>query len=252
MRTPIIAGNWKMNVTRRDCVNLAGALRTGLGDTTGAEVVVCPPFPYLPTVHDSLSDSNVKLGAQNVCEYESGAFTGEVSAPMLADFVQYVIVGHSERRQFFGDNDANVAAKIKAVSAHGMTPILCVGENADIRGVGKAESFVRAQVRAAVPSWDHDAQIVVAYEPIWAIGTGNAATVDQVEYIAESIREELVNILDTEAAQATPILYGGSVNPSNMGEFAASSSIDGALVGSASLDANDFIAIVRAQTAAIS
>lgn len=252
MRTPIIAGNWKMNVTRHDCVTLASALRTGLGDTTGAEVVVCPPFPYLPTVRDSLTDSKIKLGAQNICEYESGAFTGEVSAAMLADFVQYVIVGHSERRQFFGDNDANVAAKVNAVSAHGMIPILCVGENADIRSVGKAESFVRGQVRAAVQSWDSNAQLVVAYEPVWAIGTGNAATVDQVEYIAESIREELVNILDADTAQATPILYGGSVNPSNMGEFAASNSIDGALVGSASLHADDFIAIVRAQVAAIS
>lgn len=231
-------------------MSLAGALRTGLTASEGVEVVVCPPFPYLPTVRDHLADSSVKLGAQNVCEYEGGAYTGEVSAAMLADYAQFVIVGHSERRQFFGDNDVTVAGKIRAVCAHGMTPILCVGEDSDARGSGKAESFVRGQVNAALSSCNSDAPIVVAYEPIWAIGTGNAASVEQVEYIAESIREELVKTLGADAAQATPILYGGSVNPSNMGEFAASGSIDGALVGSASLNAEDFSDIVRAQAAA--
>lgn len=251
MRTPIIAGNWKMNVTQRDCVGLAGALRVSIRETELVEVVVCPPFPYMSTVKDILSDSSVKLGAQDVCQYESGAYTGEVSAAMLSEFAQYVIVGHSERRSMFGDSDATVAGKTHATSAQGLTPILCVGENADARSDGKAESFVRGQVRSALESRESDGRIVVAYEPIWAIGTGNAATVEQIEYITESIREELDNLLGDDVAQATPILYGGSVNPSNIGEFAASSSIDGALVGGASLDADDFIAIVNAQANAM-
>ena len=251
MRTHILAGNWKMNVTQRDCVDLSGALRMNIRETELVEVVVCPPFPYLPIVRDILSDSPVKLGAQDVCQYESGAYTGEVSAAMLAEFTQYVIVGHSERRSMFGDSDATVAGKTHAASAQGLIPILCVGENADARSDGKAESFVRGQVRSALQSHESDARIVVAYEPIWAIGTGNAATVEQIEYITESIREELDNLLGDDVAQSTPILYGGSANPSNIGELAASGSIDGALVGSASLNAEDFIAMVNAQVDAV-
>ena len=252
MRKPIIAGNWKMNTSISEGVALSRAVAAKVGHVASVEVVVCPPFVSLQLVVAAVRETNLKVGAQNVSEHDAGAFTGEVSVGMVSDLVDYAIVGHSERRSNFGESDAQVALKVRASIAGGLTPILCVGESEETRDAGNAEQFVRGQVSECLREHHAGQPLVIAYEPIWAIGTGQAATLPQIEYMVESIREELADTFDPTVGEATPILYGGSVNPANIEEYAASDCIDGALVGGASLNADDFVAIVNAQAAAVS
>ncbi|MGE5528920.1 MAG: triose-phosphate isomerase [Patescibacteria group bacterium] len=247
MRKPIIAGNWKMYKTASAASELAAALAREIGGEDGVEVVICPPFTALAAVGPLLAGTKIALGAQDLFWQDEGAYTGEVSAPMLADLgCRYVIVGHSERRQFFGETDETVRKKIKAALAHGLVPIACVGESLAQREEGKTASFVESQVREGLADLGPGAaQIVVAYEPIWAIGTGrNATGKDAVEVIA-MIRRTLAEMYGRHQADAVRILYGGSVKPDNIKEFMAHAEIDGALVGGASLRPDTFVPIVR-------
>jgi triosephosphate isomerase len=251
-RKPIIAGNWKMHHDHLTAIQVVQKLGFRLDDADydRTEVVVCPAFTALRTVQ-TLIDSDklrIELGAQN-CHWEpQGAFTGEVSAPMLAKLnVDYVIVGHSERRQLFGETDETVNRKVKAVIGNGMTPIVCVGETLEEHEDGVTEEKVRSQTEAAFAGIKADqvATSVVAYEPIWAIGTGRNATPDDANATIGTIRGALRDRFDASTAAATRIQYGGSVKPGNIGELMAMPEIDGALVGGASLDPDEFARIVR-------
>ncbi|MBN1955967.1 MAG: triose-phosphate isomerase [Anaerolineae bacterium] len=248
MRTPFIAGNWKMHKTIAEAVALVNELRALLADVSGIEVAVCPPFPALEPVRRALSGSPIGVGAQNVHWETSGAFTGAVSPPMLRGLCDYVIVGHSERRALFGETDEMVNRKIHAALAHDLTPIVCVGENLEQNRAGETESFVGGQVRAAFAGVTaaQARSTVVAYEPIWAIGTGIPAHgPDAARIVGGVVRATLRELYGDDVAQAIRIQYGGSVKPANIGEFMQEVEIDGALVGGASLQAADFAAIVR-------
>lgn len=244
-RRQLIAGNWKMYTARAEAVRLAE--RIAGFDTTFADVLICPPFPWLIPVADALRGSPVQLGAQDVWPGANGAFTGGVSTAMLSELVTHVIVGHSERRQVVGENNELVRAKLGAVLSAGLTPILCVGESLATRESGDAESFVRGQLISALSecSPDERERCVVAYEPIWAIGTGRAASAADAESMATAIRTEL-NLMQAGAGESIRILYGGSVTPANAVETLAQPNVDGALVGGASLHADAFGAIVAA------
>jgi triosephosphate isomerase len=248
-RRPFIAGNWKMNTTRSEAVALAGALSEPLGALQQIDSAVCPPLVWLTAVGQVLAGSAVGLGAQN-CHFESkGAFTGEVAPTMLVDVgCSYVIVGHSERRTLFGETDALVARKVRAAHGNGLTPILCVGENLAQREGGETEQIVGVQVSAALNglSAEQVAQLVIAYEPIWAIGTGRAATAEQANETIGQIRGCVRDLVGDTAAGSVRIQYGGSVKPTNAEELLAAPDVDGALVGGASLEADDFARIVRA------
>jgi triosephosphate isomerase len=249
MRTPIVAGNWKMHKTIAEAVELTRGIRRGVMDLKNVEVVLCPPFTSLAAVREAIGPANIGLGAQNMYFEEQGAFTGEVSPLMLAELCQYVILGHSERRQYFGETDEGVNKKAKAALAHGLTPIICVGENLEQNQAGATEAFVGGQVRGAFQeiSPDEAARIVVAYEPIWAIGTGMAAVPAEVNrIIGLSIRGALADLYGEAVAQSIRVQYGGSVKPDNMADFAVQSEIDGALVGGAGLKADSFVAIIKA------
>mgnify|MGYP001375990792 FL=1 len=249
MRTKIIAGNWKMNKTPAEAAALAQALVAEIGAVSGVERVVVPPFVALAVVAPELAGSGIGLGAQNLHWADSGAYTGEVSAPMLKGLCQYVVIGHSERRQYFGETDESVNKKTKAALAHGLTPIVCVGETLAQYEAGETGAVVSSQVRAAYAGIEAvDAlKTVVAYEPVWAIGTGRAATPEGANaVIAEHIRAVIAGLYGAEAAAALRIQYGGSVTAANAAELLAQPDIDGALVGGASLKAADFGVIVRA------
>ncbi len=253
MRTPIVAGNWKMYKTTAEAAELARGVRQAVADLKGVEVVLCPPFTALTAVREAIGPARIGLGAQNMYFEEQGAFTGEVSPLMLAELCQYVILGHSERRQYFGETDDGVNKKAKAALAHNLTPIICVGENLDQNRAGETVAFVGGQVRAAFAgiSAQDAARIIIAYEPIWAIGTGVAAVPADVNHIiATSIRGVLAGLYGEAVAQAVRVQYGGSVKPDNMADFAAQPEIDGALVGGASLKADGFAAIVKAMLVA--
>ena len=253
MRTPIVAGNWKMYKTIAEAAELTRGVRQAVADLKGIEVVLCPPFTALAAVREAIGPAKIGLGAQNMYFEEQGAFTGEVSPLMLAELCQYVILGHSERRQYFGETDGGVNKKAKAALAHNLTPIICVGENLDQNRAGETVAFVGGQVRAAFAgiSAQDAARIIIAYEPIWAIGTGVAAVPADVNtIIATSIRGVLAELYGQPVAQAIRVQYGGSVKPDNMADFATQSEIDGALVGGASLKADGFAAIVKAMLAA--
>lgn len=250
-RKPIIAGNWKMNHTHLDAIQVVQKLDYQLRaeDYRAVEVVVCPAFTALRSIQTLIDGDKleIKLGAQNLWHDDSGAFTGEVSGPMLAKLnVEYVIVGHSERRQIFGETDELVNKKVKAVYRNGMTPILCVGETLEERDGGQTEDKVRAQIKAALQGVgpDHAASLVVAYEPIWAIGTGRNATPDDADVTTGQIRDEL-RAKYGELADEVRIQYGGSVKPGNIAELMARPNVDGALVGGASLDADEFARVIR-------
>lgn len=249
LRRPIVAGNWKMNTTLAEATVLAGAVREPLSALAAVDSVLCPPFVWLGAVRDVLRGSSVGLGAQN-CHYElKGAFTGEVAPPMLAELgCSHVIVGHSERRALFGETDDGVAKKLRAAQAHGLVPIVCVGERLDEREAGRTNEVVGHQVRAALKGLPGDAvgALVLAYEPIWAIGTGHAATAEQANDTIGFIRDSVRPLLGSGAAAAVRIQYGGSVTPANAAELFAQPEIDGALVGGASLRAQDFVAICQA------
>ncbi len=248
MRTPLVAGNWKMNGTRETIAALLDGILAGIGDVKAAEVAVCPPYPYLAEVGQRLAGSPVAWGAQNASQEEKGAFTGEVSVTMLKDFdCRYVIVGHSERRTLYGETDEVVAAKFARVRDAGMAPILCVGETLEEREAGVTEQVVERQLKAVVDKVGAAAIAdgVIAYEPVWAIGTGRTATPEQAQEVHAFIRGLLAGH-DGAVAEGVRILYGGSVKGANAAELFAKPDIDGGLIGGASLVADEFLTICRA------
>jgi triosephosphate isomerase (TIM) len=245
-RRPIVAGNWKMNTTIDEGLALVDALVPLIGSKSGVDRVVCPPFVSLHAISGRLRGSEIAVGAQNLHFEPKGAFTGEVSAVMLAGLVRYVVVGHSERRHVFGETDVVVAKKLRAALAVDLLPILCVGESMAERDAGETEMVLRRQVRSALEGIGAVPGLVVAYEPVWAIGTGRAATSADAQAGSAIVRDELTQVLGAEAARATRIQYGGSVSPDNAAELMSQPDIDGALVGGASLVAESFAAIVKA------
>lgn len=249
MRTPMIAGNWKMNTTLAESSALVKEMREGLERMTGVETVLCPPFLSLPLVKELLLGSSIKVGAQNMHFEEQGAYTGEISPLMLSGICEYVIIGHSERRQYFGETDDVVNGKIRAALAVELTPILCVGERLEQKEAGKTEEVVTRQVRGALNGIESLIGMVIAYEPVWAIGTGRAETGEGANAIIAIIRNTVSRLYGEGTAQEIRILYGGSVTAANIAEYVRQSEIDGALVGGASLKAKEFLTIV-AQTAA--
>lgn len=249
MRMPLIAGNWKMNSNGASAVGLATGVAAGASRFGQAEVAVCPPLVYLPAVQTALVGSPVALGAQNLYFEPSGAFTGEVSAAMLVDVgCRYVILGHSERRQFFYETDAVVNRKVLAALSTTLTPIVCVGELLSQREAGQTSDVVRSQLAGSLAGLSEEQirRIVIAYEPVWAIGTGKVATVDQAEAVHLDLRTALETRYNASVAAAIRILYGGSVKADNASQLLAAPNIDGALVGGASLKVEEFLAIVEA------
>ncbi len=248
--TNIVAGNWKMNTDVASGVLLAASVAAGASILSGVQVVVAPPFVSLAAVRDAVAGSGVAVAAQNMHADDSGAFTGEVAPPMLVGLCDYVIIGHSERRQFFGETDESVGRKAAAALQHGLHPIVCVGETLDERESGRAAEVIRRQVVAALTDLDPESTaglLTIAYEPVWAIGTGRAATPEIAEQImGGAIGSTVAAVLGADAASATSLLYGGSVNPANAADFAAVPSINGALVGGASLDAESFLSVSAA------
>jgi len=248
MRTPIIAGNWKMHKTVREAIGLVLAMKDELDAIEGVEKVLCPPFTALSAVKLLVAGSTIKVGAQNLFWEEKGAYTGEISPVMLKELCDYVIIGHSERRKYFGETDEGVNRKVKAALTHGLTPIVCVGENLEENEAGLTEEVVTRQVKGALDGISaHDVEkLVIAYEPVWAIGTGRPATPEGAQaVIGGTIRGLLAELYGEDVAQKVRIQYGGSVNPANIEGFMAQPDIDGALVGGASLRAKDFVEIVR-------
>ncbi len=248
MRKIIIAGNWKLNKTIKEAIELVNGLKREVVDIDEVDIVVCPVYTALSEVGDILTDSHIKLGAQDVYWEDAGAFTGEVSAPLLKDVgVQYVIIGHSERRQYFGETDETVNKKIKAALAHGLTPIVCVGENLAQREANETLDVIRRQVQEGLKGLNAEEleKMIIAYEPIWAIGTGKTATSEQAQEVHKFIRELLGQLAGKEIAEKIRIQYGGSVKPDNTRELVSQEDIDGALVGGASLKVDSFAAIIK-------
>ena len=247
MRTPFIAGNWKMNKTAVDAVVFVNEVKDGLNSLEGVDIAFCPPYLAIPGVAEALKGTKIGVGAQNMYFEESGAYTGEIAPDMLTPFCQYVILGHSERREYFGETDEGVNKKAKVALAHGLTPIICVGESLAQNEAGETQSFVSGQVKGALAGFSAEdaAKVVVAYEPIWAIGTGKSATSQQAgDIIKAAVRDVLAELFGDDTAQAIRIQYGGSVKEHNIAEYMQHPDIDGALVGGASLKAG-FIDLVR-------
>ena len=249
MRTPIIVGNWKLNKTLHEAVGFVNSLEPLVADVTDVEIVVAPVFTGLSAVAEALVRTNIRLAAQDVFWEDSGAFTGEVSPGMLKDVgCDYVIIGHSERRQFFSETNEDVNRKAKAAHAHGLIPIICAGESLDEREAGKTGEVVKDHVLNGIAglSADQIASTVIAYEPVWAIGTGHNATPDQAQEVHARIRSLLSEIYSVDVASQVRIQYGGSVKPENAAALIAQPDVDGALVGTASWDAGSFAQIVKA------
>jgi len=247
MRRPVLAGNWKMNMTNSDAVDFVRAIRRGLNDVKGVERVLCPPFTALATIKELLSATEIGLGAQNMHWEEKGAYTGEIAPTMLKELCQYVILGHSERRAYFGETDEMVNRKIKAALAHALVPIVCVGETEAEYDAGETEQVVSGQVQGCLAGLaaGQVTGLIIAYEPIWAIGTGKAATPGAAgAVIGLTIRGTIARLYDEATAQAVRVQYGGSAKSDNIAEFMAHPDIDGALVGGASLKP-DFVDLVR-------
>jgi len=252
MRKPCVAGNWKMHKTVAESLTLVKELIPGLENYPAVESVVCPPFTALAKAAELLEGTDISLGAQDLYWEAEGAFTGEISPLMVAELAEHVIIGHSERRAYFQDTDEAVNKKIKAALAVGLKPILCVGETLEENEAGRTGQVVKRQLTSALEGLqkDHLTELMVAYEPVWAIGTGKAATPEGANQIIKRyIREELAGLASPEIAQMTRVLYGGSVKPENAREFFQQPDIDGALVGGASLKAEDFIEITKAAAA---
>ena len=245
MRIPFIAGNWKMNTTVSEAAELVKEMRQGLDTIAGVEKAVCPPFISLEAVRKIIEGSSIKLGAQNLYFEEKGAYTGEISPLMLADTCEFVIIGHSERRQYFGETGKVVNNKIQAALRVGLKPILCVGEKLEENEAGRTEKVIVEQLRSSLSGINAVDDLIIAYEPIWAIGTGRAATSKQANETISFIRHNVAKLYDEDIAQRMRILYGGSVNAANAAEFLSQPEIDGALVGGASLKASEFISIVK-------
>jgi triosephosphate isomerase (TIM) len=251
-RKKLIAGNWKMNKTSADAVGLAGELVTAIGKQTDVDVVVCPPFTAIESVAKTIDGSTVKLGAQNMHFEPSGAFTGEVSAPMLRSiFANYVILGHSERRAYFAETDAFINRKVLAALKNQLRPILCVGETLAERDAGSTLKVVQTQTEACLEGVSKELapSVVIAYEPVWAIGTGKVATTEQAQEVHAFIRGLLTKLFTESVAQKVRILYGGSMKPANAPELLAQTDIDGGLIGGASLEARSFVDLVKAAAA---
>jgi len=249
MRTKIVAGNWKMNKLPSEAAALIDGIKDLVKDVQGVEVVVCPPFTDLKDAAAAVKGSNVALGAQNVAWAESGAFTGEISAGMLKDLgVEYVIIGHSERRQYFGETDETVNRLLKAALAAGLKPIVCVGEKLEEREAGQMPAVIEKQVKEGFADLSPEelAKVVIAYEPVWAIGTGKTATPKEAQEVHALIRRLLAEIANAEVAASVRIQYGGSMKPANAKELMDQPDIDGGLIGGAALKADSFADIVKA------
>ncbi|HEY4299422.1 MAG TPA: triose-phosphate isomerase [Candidatus Didemnitutus sp.] len=253
MRRKLIAGNWKMNKTAADGVVLTKEILAGIGRETAVDIVLCPPFTALESVGRQLEGHAVRLGAQNMHAEKNGAFTGEISAEMLRGlFVTYVILGHSERRTYFGETDAFINRKVVAALANQLKPIVCVGESLAEREAGSTLSVVAKQVEGCLQGLTKDqmASVVIAYEPVWAIGTGKVATTAQAQEVHAYIRDLLTKLFGSPVAQKVRILYGGSMKPANAPELLAQKDIDGGLIGGASLETKSFVDLVKAAIAA--
>jgi len=252
MRTPLIAGNWKMHKTLGEARELVGGLRAQIDGVHGVEVLICPPFPLLMAMAEAVAGSAIKLGAQNAHQEAKGAFTGEVSVPMLVDAgCSHVVLGHSERRQYFGEDGPLLSAKVRAAIVGGLHAIYCVGETLEQREGGEMESVVGRQIEEVIKTDVPASSLTIAYEPVWAIGTGKTATPQQAEEAHAFIRTRLASVYGSDGAARIRILYGGSVKPSNASELLARSEIDGALVGGACLVAEDFSQIIKAAEHAV-
>ncbi|HMS00224.1 MAG TPA: triose-phosphate isomerase [Anaerolineales bacterium] len=249
MRKPLVAGNWKMNKTTAEARELAATMLNPLGEIAGVEKVLCPPSTSLPVIAPMLTGSDIGLGAQNMHWEGKGAFTGELAPNMVKEFCGYVIIGHSERRAYFGETDEHVNKKLHAAMKAGLTPIVCVGETLDEYESGRTGEVVSRQIKLGFASVDSASasRIVVAYEPVWAIGTGKASSGENANGVVKQvIRRALSEVFNENAAQSIRVLYGGSVTASNAAEFFSQPEIDGALVGGASLKPDEFVAIVKA------
>lgn len=247
MRKPIIAGNWKMFKTVSEAVAFVNEVK-GKAEVDGVESVICAPFTNLPALVEAVKGTTLKVGAQNLHFEDSGAFTGEISGVMLKDLgVDYVIIGHSERRAYFAETDETVNKKVHAAFKHGLTPIVCVGEKLEEREAGQTKDVCKVQTEAAFAglSAEQAAQVVIAYEPIWAIGTGKSSTAADAQDVIGYIRGLVAGLYGTETAAAVRIQYGGSVKPNNIAEYMKEADIDGALVGGASLEPASYIALVE-------
>ncbi|MDP8298722.1 MAG: triose-phosphate isomerase [Candidatus Tantalella remota] len=248
MRKPIIAGNWKMYKNVNEAVELANEIKRATFDVENVEIVICPPFVGLPDLGEMLIESNVGLGAQNCYWEEEGAYTGEISVPMIKSVnAQYVIIGHSERRKYFGETDETVNKKIKAVIDGGLIPIVCVGEVLEEREAGKTLEVVKTQVTGALQGFDeaYIDSVVIAYEPVWAIGTGKTASPEQAQEVHAMIRKLLTELYSENLSSSRRILYGGSVKPDNIEELMKAEDIDGGLIGGASLKSESFVDMIK-------
>ncbi len=249
MRTPLVAGNWKMNKTVEEARSLVDSMSAKLREIKGVEQVLCPPYPVLLAVRTQLEGSDIGLGAQNMFWEEKGAYTGEVSPVMVKELCQYVILGHSERRTYFGETDETVNKKVHAAQKYDLTPIVCVGETLQQYEANQTAEVVSRQIRLGLTGVDPNfaARLVVAYEPVWAIGTGKASSSGNAnDVLGKVIRPVLSELFGEQTSQAIRILYGGSVTAANADEYFGCSEIDGALVGGASLKVDEFIAITQA------
>ena len=249
MRKPIIAGNWKMYKTFDEAVSFVDSVLDKIPSTEKVDSVICAPAIYLPTLVQVASESDLAIGAQNMHYENEGAFTGEISPAQLASIkVDYVILGHSERREYFNETDEAINKKVKAALVHNIVPIICCGETLEEREAGTTEKIVAAQITAALEGFTAQEveHMVIAYEPIWAIGTGKTATADDANQVCGAIRSVVENLYNTETAQAIRIQYGGSVKPENIVELLSKEHIDGALVGGASLQAESYLKLLEA------
>ena len=251
MRVPLIAGNWKMNTTVGEAIKLVKEMLPRLDEIDGVEKVLCPPFVSLAALKELIKGSSIKLGAQNLYFEEKGAYTGEISPLMLANLCEFVIIGHSERRQYFGESGELIGKKVLAALKVGLKPILCIGERLEENEAGRTEEVVTEQLRSSLAEVKKLDGLTIAYEPVWAIGTGKAATGGQANETISLIRHFISQLYNRSVAQSLRILYGGSVTADNTNEFIKQPGIDGALVGGASLDAEQFLSIVK-QTSEIS
>ena len=249
-RIPFVGGNWKMNTDLVGGVELAQALASQLASIeSGCEILICPPFPYLQSVGQVLKGQGVALGAQNCSDEPGGAFTGQVSAAMLADLgVEWVIIGHSECRHGLGESNELIGRKVLQARAQGLKTVVCCGETEEDRHAGRTHEIIENQLRAALveATYDRSESLVVAYEPVWAIGTGMTPSIDDAENVNRTIRSLLASLYDPQFASGVRVLYGGSMKPGNAASFIASPEIDGGLIGGASLSTDDFVAICRA------
>ena len=251
MRKKVIAGNWKMNKLLGEAVQFVDEVKERVPSNEKVEAVVCAPFPYLPTLVEKAKNTNLEIAAQNMHFEDNGAYTGEVSPEMLKDIgVTYVVLGHSERREMFAETDETVNKKAHAAFKHGLVPIICVGETLEQREANETMTIVENQVKAALEGLTEAQvkEVILAYEPIWAIGTGKTATSEQANEVCTHIRKTVAETVSEAASEALRIQYGGSVKPSNVDELLAQSDIDGALVGGASLEADSFLQLVEAGT----